>query len=108
MTGRPCRITGCTKTAAPRYAACHMHRSRVRRHGDPRFTHWTTADPGDVELAASARAPLPGMTRLERVQLGLRLSALDLSASEIARIVGVAPRTVHRWRAADRATHAAA
>jgi hypothetical protein len=102
MTARPCRITGCTKTAEHHRTVCRMHRSRIRRHGDPGFSQWGTADPDDVELAASDRILLPGMTRLERIQLGLKLTAARTSAAEIARIVGVTPRTIHRWRAADR------
>lgn len=98
-----CTMPGCDN---PRYRTrriCAKHRTRLSRHSDPDFTQWGTADALDVELIAEARRPSRGLTRLERILVARQLTAQDVAAAEIARIVGVEPRTVHRWRAKDRA-----
>jgi hypothetical protein len=96
---RTCRIDDCTNTARPSRRLCYMHRTRIARHGDPDFTEWTVADEYDVELIVEQARPVEGLTRLERVMVARGLTTRGLPAEEIARIVGVDPRTVYRWRA---------
>ncbi|MFE4535647.1 hypothetical protein ACFRKB_11265 [Streptomyces scopuliridis] len=103
MTTRPCRITGCPRTAAPRYLMCHTHRCRQWRFGNPHQTH-ATPDPIAIDTAVRDRRPPAGMTPKERAAAGVQLTSLGLSAAEIARIFAVTSRTVTRWRAAARAT----
>ncbi|MFE7347498.1 helix-turn-helix domain-containing protein [Streptomyces fimicarius] len=81
---------------------CWTHRERWRHHRDFDHNEWITADLDDVEAAASVRELLPGMTRRERVLLGLALTDRGLPAAEVARITHVTPRTVTRWRRARR------
>lgn len=99
---RPCLTPGCTRNAATGRTRCGPCRWRRQRYGD--YHHDPTAvDPMAPTIAASTREPVPGMTPAERRATGLHLDALGLPSSEIARIVGVARRTVHRWRATQRA-----
>lgn len=98
---RRCRIPNCP-TPAERRNICRRHHDRIRRHGDPTHHEWQTADPEEVALAATERRLLPGLTLLERRLLGQHLTQLGITAAEIARITGVTPRTVYRWRAAAR------
>ena len=95
---RPCRIDGCTAPAAKRRSVCDRHRNRLRFHGDPHFTTWTSADPAEVELIVRDPRPVDGLTRLERRLVAQGLTERGTPAEEIARIVGVTPRTVYRWR----------
>jgi hypothetical protein len=95
---RPCRIDDCTKTARPGRRLCQMHRQRIARHGDPDFTQWTVADEFDVELIVEEARSVEGLTRLERVMVARGLTERGTPAEEIARIVGVTPRCVYRWR----------
>lgn len=97
-TTRHCRAPKCPNPAAARRTLCYPHNYRWRHYRDLNYSPWTTADPADIEHAAAARRLLPGMTRLERRLLGLKLTDLGLPAAEIARITGVAHRTVTRWR----------
>ncbi|OLZ72537.1 hypothetical protein AVW11_03855 [Streptomyces amritsarensis] len=99
---RPCRIDGCPDAAARHKTACHRHRTRIRRYGDPHFTTWTVADETDIQIAVARRELPPGMTRLERRLVGEQLTRRGASATEIARIAGVTPRTVVRWRTTER------
>lgn len=96
---RPCRIGGCPNTARPGRWRCNKHQVRVTRHRDPHFTEWGVADEYDVEVIVREQRPVEGLTRLERVMVARGLTARDVPAGEIARIVGVDPRTVYRWRA---------
>jgi len=59
---------------------------------------WSTADDYDVELIVRDARPVHGLTRLERVMVARGLTARNMPAEEIARIVGVTPRSVYRWR----------
>ncbi|MFI1928307.1 helix-turn-helix domain-containing protein [Streptomyces sp. NPDC020377] len=95
---RICRLDDCAKSARPGRRICHMHLTRMARHQDPDFTHWTVADEYDVELIVRDPRPVEGLTRLERVMVARGLSERDVPAEEIARIVGATPRTVYRWR----------
>jgi hypothetical protein len=96
---RHCRITDCRKPARTGRHICDRHRTRLTRHGDPHHTEWSVADDHDVAAIIREQRPAPGLTRLERVKVGRGLSGLGLTAEEIARILGVTPRTVYRWRA---------
>lgn len=96
---RHCRIDGCPTPAAKRRRVCYRHHNRIRRHGDPHFTEWTVADDHDIATIIREQRPAEGLTRLERVKVGRGLSDLGLPAHEVARILGVAERTVYRWRA---------
>ncbi|MDP5310447.1 hypothetical protein [Streptomyces poriferorum] len=99
---RLCHIDGCDKPARPQRRMCQAHRTRLRRHGDPNFTQWGSADEFDVELIVTERRPVQGLTRLERVLVARGLTEREVPSHEVARIVGVDPRTVERWRAKDR------
>lgn len=99
MSTRHCRLTGCTKPARRRCHYCYAHLRRRRLYGNFHFTQWGTADETDIQTIIREQRPADGLTRLERVKVGQGLSALGLPAAEIARIVGVTPRTVYRWRA---------
>lgn len=103
---RPCRIDDCTNQALRHRTICSTHRERIRTWGDPDFTQWTVADPTDVELLVEQCRVPEGATRLERRLIGVGLSARGLSAERVAEVVGVDPRTIHRWRAAARQTAA--
>ncbi|MGW2223863.1 helix-turn-helix domain-containing protein [Streptomyces formicae] len=59
---------------------------------------WTEADELDVEIIVREARPVEGLTRLERVLVARGLTERRVPGAEIARIVGVAPRTVWRWR----------
>ncbi|MPY47088.1 helix-turn-helix domain-containing protein [Streptomyces acidicola] len=93
-----CRIDGCTAAPRPGRRICYKHRTRITRHGDPDFTEWTVADEFDVELIVAEQRAVEGLTRLERVMVARGLTERDVPAEEIARIVGVTPRCVYRWR----------
>jgi hypothetical protein len=95
---RRCRITDCPKPARPGRRLCDLHRVRLYRHRNPHFTTWTVADDTDVAAIIREQRPAEGLTRLERVQVAQGLTAHGLPADEIARILGVTPRTVYRWR----------
>ncbi|WP_335936655.1 helix-turn-helix domain-containing protein [Streptomyces sp. PTD5-9] len=97
-----CRVPGCARPIG-RGRLCWTHCERWRHHRDFDHNEWTTADLDDVETAAAVRELLPGMTRRERVLLGLVLTDRGLPASEVARITRVSPRTVTRWRRNRRA-----
>lgn len=96
---RQCTVAGCPREAAPRRVLCHTHHMRQWRNGD---VHQKYAAPDllAVDTAVRDRRRLPGMTPKERAEAGVRLTQLGLSASEIARIFAVTPRTVFRWRTA--------
>ena len=100
---RPCRIDGCPRDAAPRKTLCHTHRHRIRRYGNPDFTTWTHADETEVELIVQHPRPVQGLTRLEQRLIAQGLTERGANADQIARVVGVDPRTVYRWRAHQRA-----
>jgi hypothetical protein len=95
---RICEIDDCDSLARAGRRICHKHRIRIARHGDPDFTQWTVADEYDVELIVRDARPVEGLTRLERVMVARGLTARAVPADEIARIVGVTPRCVYRWR----------
>ncbi|MEU8682929.1 helix-turn-helix domain-containing protein [Streptomyces sp. NPDC048611] len=104
---RKCRIDHCTTSAAPRRTLCHKHRTRLNRYDDPDFTQWTVADDVDVRLLIEQQRVPKGVTCLERRLVAVGLSERGMSAERVAGVVGVAPRTVHRWRAQHRTQTAA-
>lgn len=81
MTRSPCRTPGCTGTALNR-PTCN--RCRTRLNATTR-----TAPPADSN---------------SRREVAARFTDLGLSSEEVARILGVTPRTIHRWRAQRRTT----
>lgn len=95
---RTCRITNCRKPARVGRRICDLHRTRITRHRDPGFTTWGVADDHDVQAIIREQRPTDGLTRLERVKVARGLTEHGLPAHEIARILGVTPRTVYRWR----------
>lgn len=95
---RLCTLDNCTRQARTGRRICGMHRQRIWRHGNPDHTEWTVADEQDVATIIREARPAPGLTRLERIQVARGLTEHGLPAAEIARIVGVEPRTVYRWR----------
>lgn len=96
---RHCRITDCHNPPRPGRRICFKHRTRITRHGDPHHTEWSVADDHDIQTVIREQRPAAGLTRLERVKVAQGLTGLGLPATEIARILGVAERTVYRWRA---------
>lgn len=95
---RRCNLDGCTRQARTGRRICGMHKQRIALHGDPDFHTWHTADDTDVQAIIREARPAPGLTRLERLKVAQGLTDHGLPANEIARIVGVEPRTVYRWR----------
>jgi Homeodomain-like domain len=95
---RRCRITNCTRTPLTGRRLCGMHKQRIAHHGNPHFTTWTAAADHDVAAIIREQRPTTGLTRLERVKVARGLTGHGLPADEIARILGVTPRTVYRWR----------
>lgn len=93
-----CRIEGCHRPRLRHRTICQTHVSRLRRHQDPDFLQWSTADDYDVDLIVRERRPAEGLTRLERVMVARGLTERDVPAREVARIVGVTTRSVERWR----------
>jgi DNA-directed RNA polymerase specialized sigma24 family protein len=104
---RHCRINHCPNPPRPGRRLCSKHKQRIALHGNPDFTQWTVADEHDVAAIIREQRPASGLTRLERVLVAQGLTNQGLPADEIARILGVTPRTVHRWRARTRQTEAA-
>ncbi|MFC9247779.1 helix-turn-helix domain-containing protein [Streptomyces sp. NPDC057136] len=96
-----CLAPRCERDAV-RQRMCATHCERWRKYRDFDFHAWQTADPQDVAAAAYLQQLLPGMTRRERVLVGLALTDRGLPGPEVARITGVSGRTVTRWRRARR------
>lgn len=98
MTGHTCRTTGCTRPALSDRATCTSCRPR---------TYQSKARPPDPDVVDSVlhnRRAVTGLCRTDCQSISRKLTALGVPASEIARIVGRSPRTIARWRAADRAS----
>lgn len=102
MTNRTCYIPGCTRTPPKHKSRCSTCAHRIRLYGDPTIARYPL-DPVVIDAAVRDRRAPAGMRLRERRDAGLKLTDLGLPATEIARIFGVAPRTVTRWRAARRA-----
>lgn len=95
---RLCRHGGCTNQTPPQSRQCNSCRHRAYRARHPRESAWAPADETDVQLIVEVPRPVEGLTRLERVLIARGLTERDMTAEEIARVVGVSKRTVHRWR----------
>lgn len=59
---------------------------------------WADADEFDVDSIVRDPRPVEGLSRLERVMVARGLTERRVPAGEIARVVGVTPRCVYRWR----------
>jgi hypothetical protein len=94
---RPCRNDDCTNEARPGRHVCDPCRGRQWRDW-ARASSWTDADEHDVESIVREARPVDGLSRLERVMVARGLTERRVPAPEIARIVGVTPRCVYRWR----------
>lgn len=95
---RICRHDGCTRPAPKNARQCDSCRQRRYRERRPWESAWSLADETDVELIVESPRPVDGLTRLERFLVARGLTERDIPAEEIARVVGVSKRTVHRWR----------
>ncbi|MBA2951629.1 hypothetical protein [Streptomyces himalayensis] len=93
---RTCRHN-CGRPARPGRYVCNPCRGRQWRERH-RPSSWQDFDETDVELIVSDPRPVEGLTRLERVMVARGLHG-RLPGEEIARVVGVTPRTVWRWAA---------
>lgn len=102
MTSRTCRIDGCTRTPPPHKNRCSTCAHRIRLYDDPTIAAYPL-DPITIDTAVRDRRAPAGMRLRERRAAGLTLTDHGLPASEIARIFGVSPRTVTRWRARRKA-----
>lgn len=94
---RICHLDDCANPARPGRRVCDPCRGRQWRDRY-RPSVWGDADDHDVELVVTEARPVEGLTRLEKVMVARGLTERDVPAEEIARIVGVTPRSVYRWR----------
>lgn len=97
MTGHTCRTTGCTRPALSDRATCGACRPRTYQ------SKARTPDLHVVDAVVQNRRGVPGLSPADQRLISRKLTALGLPAWEIARIVGRSPRTICRWRAAERA-----
>lgn len=67
---------------------------------------WATADNHEIASVVEDRLPDWGLTRLSQRIASRQLAERDAPVEEVAELIGVAPRTVYRWRAEDRSTTA--
>ncbi|WP_420032294.1 hypothetical protein ACN2WE_05375 [Streptomyces sp. cg28] len=95
---RICRNETCNNSARPGRHVCDPCRGRKWRAWARESGAWSDADEYDVELIVRDARPVEGLTRLERVLVARGLTEREVPAEEIARIVGVTPRSVYRWR----------
>ena len=95
---RQCR--DCTRPAAKGRRQCYSCAKRA--------PSWAVVDETDVQLIVEAPRPVEGLTRLERVLIARGLNGRDMTAEQIAVVVGVTPRTVYRWRRTEPAAARAA
>lgn len=86
----------------PTGTPCQPCHNRRRREANRR------TDPLAITTTIANRRATPGLRPREQRAIARQFTDLDLSAAEIARILGVSARTVHRWRARDRETADAA
>ncbi|MFG2722691.1 hypothetical protein ACGFW5_30995 [Streptomyces sp. NPDC048416] len=99
MTGNQCRTDRCTRPAAADRATCHTCRERNR----PPKVH--VPEQEVIDAAIRDRQPVRALCRRDAQFVSRRLTALGVPATEIGRVVGRTPRTISRWRAADRAAN---
>ena len=94
---RTCHNDGCNNRARTSRRACDPCRGRQWRAW-ARSAPWSEADEFDVESIVRDPRPVEGLSRLERVLVARGLTERKIPAEEIARVVGVTPRCVYRWR----------
>lgn len=94
---RQCLTEGCGNPSRPQRRQCDPCRNRQWRERN-RVGSWQTKDDLDVAAVVAAPRPVDGLTKLERFVIARELTDRDIPAEEIARVVGVTPRTVVRWR----------
>ncbi|MEV0526002.1 helix-turn-helix domain-containing protein [Streptomyces sp. NPDC050439] len=91
------------KTRCPR---CHTPRNRGAHcqpcHNRQRREATRRLDDTAITFTITNRRATPGLRPHERRAISAQFTALNLPAKEIARILGVTPRTIHRWRARAR------
>lgn len=96
---RPCPHCRHPRPIGGHCQPCH---NRQRREASRR------TDQLAITTTVENRRAAPGLRLRERHAIARQFTALNLPAAEIARILGVSPRSVHRWRARDRETTEAA
>lgn len=94
---RPCHRCGRPRPTGRHCQPCHNERRRAAAR---------RTDPLAITTTVETHHAPPGLRPRERRAIARHFTALGLSAAEIARILGVTPRTIHRWRAHDRQTAA--
>lgn len=90
----------CTRCRHPRPIGGHCQpcHNRQRRERNAR------TDQLAIDTTIRDHRATPGLRPHERRAIAAKFTKLRLPAAEIARILGVTPRTVRRWRARDRET----
>lgn len=98
------------QTIAAQLGMCRRTIARIRRQHDIPNTRYPFAvrhrdeqpDDAAVQRIVHGLQPYPTLTAAEAREAARQLTRRGASAAEIARRTGAAPRTIHRWRAADR------
>lgn len=90
--------TRCRRCRRPRPVGAHCRPC----HNQQRREHNARTDQLAITTTVDNRRATPGLRPHERRAAAAQFTALGLPAAEIARILGVSSRTVHRWRARDR------
>jgi len=98
------------RTIAAQLGMCRRTIARIRRQHDIPNTRYPFAvrhrdeqpDEAAVQRVIYGLQPYPTLTGKEAREAARQLTRRGASAAEIARRTGAAPRTIHRWRAADR------
>lgn len=89
---RPCEIDDCGFFARPNRRTCNSHRG-VLTTPEPVY------DETEVDFVVRHRASAAGLERAEKSSVVTQLAAERVPAGQIARLVGVSTRTIHRWQA---------
>jgi DNA-directed RNA polymerase specialized sigma24 family protein len=85
--------------ARPYRRTCATHRARVHRAEIP-AEPFIPVDLDEVEFVVRERVSAAGLSRPEQVLVVAGLVGREVPTDEIARLVGVSARTVHRWKVA--------
>jgi hypothetical protein len=96
---RPCRITDCTRNAAPRRRICWTHKNRLYRRRDPHLKLRNLTQPDTIPPVVDDRLPDHGLTHTDRRTAAALLATQGVHPSQIAALIGVTERTVYRWQA---------
>lgn len=100
---RPCRIPNCTRNAAPHRLICWTHKNRLHRHQNPELKLRNITDPDTIPPVVEDRLPDHGLTYRDRRTAARLLTEQGAPVEEIAALIGVTPRTIWRWKAAQQA-----